>query len=287
MKKLKIIFIGGLSNGKIVIDYLYSNTHVTIPLIITHPKNYDVPRYLDISRIFNIVEVKNELNANIFIDNIRRIKPHFIFVSGWSGILSKELISIPKMGTIGFHPSKLPNDRGRSVLAWQIEEGYTETALSMFYYNEYPDCGDIISQERIRIEHNDYINDVLNKFDSATYNLMRAYFPLLRRGIAPRKPQDINDGNFRRLRTDRDSIIDWDKNADVIINKIRAISKPYPGSIGEIDKNKYRVWKAILYDNISELEDDSPGKFILEKKSGFPIVKCRDKCIKILDYEKF
>ena len=31
---------------------------------------------------------------------------------------------------------------------------------------------------------------------------------LLRKDIAPRNPQNINEGNFRRLRTDRDSIID-------------------------------------------------------------------------------
>jgi len=285
MKKLKIIFIGGMTNGKIVADYLYSNVHVNIPIIITHPKNHNVSRYIDFSSIFKSVEVKYELNANIFIDKIRKIEPHFIFVAGWSGLLSKELISIPAMGTIGFHPSLLPNDRGRSVLAWQIEDGYTETALSMFYYNDLPDCGDIIAQERIKIEQNDYIYDVLEKVDNATYNLLRAYFPFLRIGTAPRKPQDINDGNFRRLRTDRDSIIDWDKNADVIFNKIRAISKPYPGSIGEID-NKYRIWKAIPIDNITELEKEIPGNYYFEKESSLPIVKCRDKCIKILDYEE-
>ena len=76
------------------------------------------------------------------------------------------------------------------------------------------------------------------------------------------------------------------KNAALIFNKIRAISKPYPGSFGEIDKNKYRIWKAMPCDNISELEDESPGNHIFENNSGLPIVKCRDKCINILDYEE-
>ena len=53
----------------------------------------------------------------------------------------------------------------------------------MFYYNHLPDCGDIIGQERILIEDNDYISDVLEKVDKATYNLMHAYFPLLRKNI--------------------------------------------------------------------------------------------------------
>ena len=67
-------------------------------------------------------------------------------------MLSEDLIDLPTKGVVGFHPSKLPFDRGRSVLAWQIEEGYTETALTMFFYSTYPDGGDIIAQEKIRIE---------------------------------------------------------------------------------------------------------------------------------------
>jgi len=286
MNNLTIIFIGGLSNGKIVLEYLQSNKYVNLPLIITHPKNHPVPRYVDLSTIFMGDNVKNELDANIFTTLIGDYKPDFIFVAGWSGMLSEELISIPRLGTIGFHPSKLPKDRGRSDLAWQIEAGYNETALSMFYYNELPDCGDIIAQEEIKIEQNDYIKNVLNKIDNATYNLMTAYFPLLRKDNAPRKPQSINDGNFRRLRTDSDSIIDWNNNANVIFNKIRAISKPYPGSIGKIDKNRYRIWKAVPWNITDGMEKENIGKHIIEKESGMPIVKCRDKCIKILDYEK-
>ena len=286
MNNLKIIFIGGLSNGEIVLNYLESKIYVDVPLIITHPKKYNVPRYVDLSSSNKDIEFINELDANLQKVSIEKIKPDFIFVAGWSGMLSKELISIPKYGTIGFHPSKLPNDRGRSVLAWQIDEGYTETALSMFYYNELPDWGDIIAQEKIKIEYNDYINEVLNKIDSATHKLLKAYFPLLRKNIAPRKPQNIKKGNYRRLRTNSDSIIDWNENADILYNKIRAISKPYPGAIGKINKKCYRIWKAIPINANDELSQESVGKYIIDKKSGLPIVKCRDKCIKILYCEK-
>ena len=58
-----------------------------------------------------------------------------------------------------------------------------ETALTMFFYSTYSDGGDIIiAQEKICIEKNDYISDVLAKVDKATLNLMTAYFPLLRKG---------------------------------------------------------------------------------------------------------
>ena len=286
MKKLNVIFIGGLTNGEIVLDYLLANKYVKIPLIITCPNDYSGPRYVDLSAKIKGIETFKDFNANIYIEIIRNLRPDFIFVAGWSGLLSKDLISIPSKGAIGFHPSKLPKDRGRSVLAWQIEEGYMETALTMFYYNELPDCGDIIAQERIKIERNDYINDILNKVDNAAYNLMRAYFPLLRIGAAPRKQQDITEGNFRRLRTDRDSLINWDQNAEVIYNKIRAISMPYSGAFFYHDSQKVMVWGSEIVEieiinNLYGKQSHTPGTLVKKLDKNKAIVKCRDKYLKI------
>ena len=225
--KIRIIFIGGLTNGKIVYDYLSKNKYVDLALTITYPDSTDKPRFISFPDDSSILKSGK---ANDHLDLIRQISPDMIIVAGWSEILSEDLIKLPPMGTIGFHPAKLPKDRGRSVLAWQIEEGYSETALTMFYYTDVPDGGDIIAQESIKIADNDFINDILDKLDDATFNILRAYFPLLRQGKAPRIPQNHNLTTFRRLRGERDSLINWDRNSEEIYNKIRAISHPYPGA---------------------------------------------------------
>lgn len=285
MNNLTVIFIGGLTNGKIILEYLQSNKFVDLPLVITHPKNHPVPRYVDISTIFLEGDIKYDLDANMFTKLISSYKPDFIFVAGWSGMISKKLLLIPKLGTIGFHPSKLPNDRGRSVLAWQIEAGYNETALSMFYFNESPDCGDLIAQEKIIIDKSDYINDVLDKVDIASRKLIKSYFPLLMRGAAPRRPQNINEGNYRYLRTDKHSMIDWNNSTISILNKIRAISKPYPGSIGILDDNKYRIWKAESHKKNKFFKEKRIGNCIYDDNNDI-IVQCKDGLIKVTDFEE-
>ena len=88
------------------------------------------------------VMAQNSGKKNTVKDCIHAIKdlaPDLIIVAGWSELIPNEILSIPRMGVIGFHPAKLPFDRGRSVLAWQIEDGYTETSLTMFKYSDYPD----------------------------------------------------------------------------------------------------------------------------------------------------
>ena len=268
---INIVFIGGLSTGQRVFDYLSNNKYVNIVGVITNPvskTNFNLDLSTSIKSPFG---KKYDSNANNHLDKINKTSPDLIIVAGWSGLLSKELIEIPKLGTIGFHPSLLPKDRGRSVLAWQIEEGYRETALTMFYYNELPDCGDIIAQEKIKIEYNDYISDVLEKCDNAAHNLMCAYFPLIRNGVELRKTQDISDGNYRRLRNDNDSIIDWNQNGEFIYNKIRAISKPYPGAYFLHNKEKIRVWESIF------IKDKTTSGFLNKKEEIGLLQKISDK----------
>ncbi len=283
MTSLRVVFIGGQTNGRIVLEYLTVNRHVSIPLVITHPREMVLPRNVDLSPVVKQSKIIYDANADKFLSEIRDLQPDMIFVAGWSFLLSKELISIPRNGTIGFHPSKLPQDRGRSVLAWQMEEGYTETALTMFYYNPWPDCGDIIAQERIGIEPNDYIGDVLEKVDEATYNLMHAYYPLLRKGVALRRPQNPAEGSFRRLRTDRDSRINWDRNVRVIYNKIRAISRPYPGAFFEHNGQRITVWRSDPVPRYHE-EDflhSRPGQILKCLRPLEYLIRCREGILRI------
>ena len=271
---IRVIFIGGLTNGKIVYEYLEKNEYTDLALAITYPDDCNKSNHV-------IFEDGNKLIkdnfANKYTAEIKKISPDYIIVAGWSELLSDELLSVANSGVIGFHPSKLPQDRGRSVLAWQIAEGYTETALTMFFYNDLPDCGDIIAQEKIAIAFEDTIKDILKKVDAATYNMMVAYYPLLRKGKIPRKEQPLNEGNFRRLRKDKDSCIDWNTNSEDIYNLVRAITKPYPGANAVINNECYKIWKLSIVDfpfgqsvqcgtQVCTLFDES---FIVKTRNGF------------------
>ena len=154
----------------------------------------------------------------------------------------------------------------------------------MFYYNDVPDCGDIIAQERMAIESNDYIGEVLDKVDEATFNLMRAYFPLVRTGVPLRRPQHPSEGTFRRLRTDRDSRIDWDRNVRTIYNKIRAVSRPYPGAFFE--HNGRRIIRlAKRSDSSCPMVKTSthslPGQILKRLRPLEYLVRCRDGVLRI------
>ncbi len=281
MDKIKVIFVGGLTNGKIVHDYLVGNKYVELLASYTYADECTAPRFV---RIEGQELIGRNGSLLGYMDMIKDLKPDLIMVAGWSELVPTELLSIAPMGVIGFHPAKLPHDRGRSVLAWQIEDGYKETALTMFKYTDYPDGGDIIAQEVIPIENNDYINDILDKVDKSTYNLMKAYFPLIRKGLAVAKKQDLSEGQFRRLRGEMDSWINWDTNSDVIYNKVRAISHPYPGAIANCGEEQIKVWRAEKIETLPFGQSATPGTLVARLYDNTLVVKTRDSFIRITDY---
>ena len=59
--------------------------------------------------------------------------PDLIICVGWSQILKSEILNIPKLGVIGFHPSKLPENRGKHPIIWSLVLGKKETASTFFH----------------------------------------------------------------------------------------------------------------------------------------------------------
>ena len=138
---IKVAFIGGLENGYIVYNYLKSNRFIDLKIVITYNDQCEKPNHKIFPNEKNIIKSNS---ANSHVEFLKKFNLDIIFVAGWSELLHESLVNLPKIGTIGFHPSKLPMDRGRSVLAWQIAEGYTSSALTMFFYNDIPDMFTVI-----------------------------------------------------------------------------------------------------------------------------------------------
>jgi methionyl-tRNA formyltransferase len=283
---VKTIFIGGLTNGRVALSCLKNIASLSLPLIFTHPKDVEAPRAVDIGEGLGERRVRYGKNVVDALEDIRTISPDLIVVAGWSWLIPQSILEIPPLGVVGFHPSRLPADRGRSVLAWQIEEGYTKTALTMFYYTPEPDAGDIIDAEGIPINESDYIGDLLDKVDVATGKLMENNMAKILNQTIIRKKQDHTCATVRILRTDAHSQINWESSAVAVYNKIRAISRPYPGATGSICGVQYRIWRAIPL-SLNGTEDENhyaPGD-AMDYDGDSLVIRCRIGAIKLIDYE--
>ena len=79
------------------------------------------------------VKYAPDVNSVESLSWIRNRKPDIIFCFGWSRLIHPPLLNLPPLGIIGFHPTDLPQNRGRHPLIWSLVLGLNETASSFFF----------------------------------------------------------------------------------------------------------------------------------------------------------
>ena len=92
--------------------------------------------------------------------------------------------------------------------------------------------------------------------------------------------QNLKLGNYRKVRNDKNSLINWTKSAQDIYNKIRAISRPYPGAFYIKNNIKVKVWKSKIL-NLKINTNFIAGDVIKIYKNGNKVFMTNDKPILI------
>jgi methionyl-tRNA formyltransferase len=184
-----------------------------------------------------------DLNAPAVVETVRRWSPDVFFIVGLSQMVKKELLSIPNLGCVGFHPTRLPEGRGRAPVAWMALEGRSGAA-TFFKMNERADAGPILVQEPFPVTEADYSADVERKLEAAMVAALDRWLPKLKTGAWEAVPQEDSKATYYGKRAPEDGAIRWDEPAEKIQALVRAASHPYPGAFTFMDDCKLIVWRA-------------------------------------------
>lgn len=215
----------------------------------------------------------NDINSDYSVSWIKKRDPSIIFCFGWSRIVGDEILNIPKLGVIGFHPALLPFNRGRHPIIWALVLGLKETASTFFLMDKKPDTGDVISQERVPIFFEDDANILYKRISNTATKQLRNIIPKLESGDIKKIKQSNVSGNFWRKRNFADGQIDWRMSAENIYNLVRGLSKPYVGAHFYFDDNIIKVWSTKIELNVPK--NLEPGK-VLDVNRGKILVKTGD-----------
>jgi methionyl-tRNA formyltransferase len=189
-----------------------------------------------------VIEVTGKMHR--YKKPLQALHPDFLLVVGWYYMISKSLRQIAPLGCAGIHASLLPKYRGGAPLVWALINGEEKAGVSLFYFEDGVDDGDIIAQEKFQIDEEDTIKDVMLKATDASLSLIKKNIPLITDGSAPRIPQNHTDATYVPQRKPEDGLIDWSWDSKRIHNFIRAQTKPYPGAYTIINDKKILIWDA-------------------------------------------
>lgn len=154
----------------------------------------------------------------------------------------QSFVSIPKHGTIQYHPSLLPKYRGPSSINWPIARGDSETGLSIFRPTDGLDEGPVILQKRCAIGPDDTLGDVYfnHLFPQGVAAMLEAA-DLVLAGKHRETAQDESQAGYEGWFKAEESKINWANHVDQVYNLIRACN-PAPGAWCELGGGKVSLF---------------------------------------------
>lgn len=178
----------------------------TIPLFVGNPRNKKVDDF--------IKDKECQVIASV----------NYLF------IIEKRIIDLPKDLCFNIHGSLLPKYRGRTPHVWAIINNEKVTGITAHVIDEGCDTGAILEQIEIPINKSDTGATILNKYKKSYIPLIEEVLEKYLSNRLAYKKQDESKATYFAKRTPEDGRIDWNWQAERIVNWVRAQAYPYPGA---------------------------------------------------------
>lgn len=221
----------------------------------------------------------HDVNADDAVAAIEAVRPDFLFSFYFRQMMKRRVLALPSRAALNLHGSLLPRYRGRAPVNWVLVNGESETGVTLHEMDEKPDHGAIVAQHRVAIERDDTALSLTRKLAAAGRELLRATYPELIAGTAPRREQDHATASYFGGRKPADGMIDWTRPAEAIRNLVRAVTDPWPGAFTFASGRKLLVWAA---EPFRVTATTAPGT-VLAEPEGRLVVATGDGAIELLD----
>jgi methionyl-tRNA formyltransferase len=212
---------------------------------------------------------------------LRAWQPDLIAVVAYGQLLPAELLRIPPLGCVNLHASLLPKYRGAAPIAWAIARGETVTGVTTMLIDERMDAGDIIFQRETPIGAEDTAATLHDRLAASGGELLAETLAAIRRGKAPRRPQNEAEATFAPKLSKSDGRIDWSRAAAEICNRVRGFN-PWPGCWFELPRGSgrsLRVWRAA----VAAGGGAAPGTVL--RAAGEWVIQAGADAVRILDLQ--
>ncbi len=245
---LNIIFMGTPDFAKESLESIYNAGH-NIIAVVTNP---DRPKGRGMKMIASPVkEFAIEKNIPVLqpekireIEEVlKQLNPDLFCVVAYGKILPKEILEIPKKGSINVHGSLLPKYRGAAPIQWSVINGDKVTGITTMYMDEGMDTGDIILKQEVEIREDETTGELWERLSKIGGELLVKTVEQIENGTAPREKQG-RDFTMAPMLNKEMSKIDWEnKTAKELKNLIRGLN-PIMGAYTTLDNKKLKVWRA-------------------------------------------
>lgn len=207
-------------------------------------------------------------------EKLSELKPDISVVVAYGQILPKNIIDLPKLGTLNIHASLLPALRGAAPIQAAIRQGLTQTGVTVMRVTPPLDAGPIILQASTQIFEDETYGELQVRLSELGALTLIEAMTLISLGKAEETAQDDSRATYAAKVTRESSRIDWNEAAIEISRLIRS-SDPKPGAFTKTPKGDVKLFGPKVMDGIK----GAPGQVV--SATGELVIACGIDAIRI------
>lgn len=284
---MKIVFMGTPEFAVPSLDILFSSGYEIVGVVTAPDKPAGRGQHLSQSAVkkyalendLKLLQPEKLRNEN-FLTELSSLKADLQVVVAFR-MLPAAVFTLPPLGCINVHASLLPNYKGAAPINWAIINGEKETGVTTFFIEQEIDAGNIIFQDKVKIENEETAGDLHDKLKMVGAQLLLKTVQGIESGIYPKIRQP--EGKFPlapKIFTET-CMINWEQSSLNIHNLVRGLS-PYPTAFTLLNNQTYKIFNTRLT-NINS--SSHPAGSVQTDQKNFLRVATSDFFIEISDLQ--
>ncbi|MBI3090612.1 MAG: methionyl-tRNA formyltransferase [Candidatus Tectomicrobia bacterium] len=290
-QEFRIVLFGSGEVTALCLDQLLERGAAVTGLVVSAQEGDVDADLLTLAEAMGIpTQAPADLRSRQFLAWLRHeCRADIIFSIAYQHRLPPEVLRLPRLGALNWHPSLLPLHRGPDPYFWALHDGDLETGLTIHLMEETFDSGDIVLQHRLPILVHDTWGTLARRLDVVAVEMVREVMDLLEAHPTqlPRRPQGVTAMAYQRRPSQNDFNINWHGRAQAIVNLVRACN-PNVGARTRFRDGVLFVFKACLSPVPSRLLEEwrkegrkaLPGKVLATDSAGL-VVQAGDHAVRL------
>ena len=206
------------------------------------------------------------------VEELRQYEADVFVVAAFGQILSKEILEMPKYGSLNIHASLLPKYRGSSPIQWAVINGEEKTGITIMQMNEGIDTGDILYQKEIPIEEEETGESLFEKLSELGAHAIVEALSLLEAGSLTPDPQNEALATHTVMLTKEMGQLNFHKTAAELERLIRGLNS-WPSAYTYLNGKQLKIWKAKVCEGDANA---ACGTVLRVEKDGFAVACGQD-----------
>lgn len=237
--------------GSPFLDMLHHNPLIDLVAVVTSPPETLCDYFIGDTQPVDIEEQAKKYGVTVLrpasvndsdaVSAVREMEPDYLIVANFQQLIKKDLIEVPKVTSINFHPSQLPLYAGLAPFYWMVRNGETDGAVSAIELAAGLDTGAIISQHKTPLTGRETAIELRTLQERANVLMLLDLIPDLAKHSLTRREQNLAERTYYGRPGSKEYRLDFAYPAEVVARHVRAGYR-HPGAFAEaLDGNRITI----------------------------------------------